>query len=197
VRREPKRASDRADRPGGNGRPEAAETDLLTPTDPQRQRPKLRLHTLSGEVSGSNPLALLSWQPKKADEIWTRAEWTSLSEHLHNDTPPFHYVMGFSRDGETHYKRAKSVPASRAISWSWTSIVGTSKRKLAFVPYSANDHQLSRWGGLDFDAHDGNVDRARELSGCGAVGGDVWARAGKRVPVIALTLTPHRTAASS
>ena len=41
---------------------------------------------------------------------------------------------------------------------------GTSKSKLAFVPYSTNDCQQSRWGGMDFDAHQGEADRARELA---------------------------------
>jgi hypothetical protein len=37
-------------------------------------------------------------------------------------------------------------------------------RKLAFVPYSTNERQQSRWGGMDFDAHNGESDRARELA---------------------------------
>ena len=149
-------------KPGGNGRPSADALTLLD--EQQRPRPKLRLHSVSGEVSGSNPLALLSWQPKRADAVWSRQEWTALCKHLHNDNPQFHYVMGFNKEGEVRYVRAKSKPVSRSISWAWTSITGTARSKLAFIPYSTNEHQLSRWGGLDFDAHDGNADRARELA---------------------------------
>jgi hypothetical protein len=154
--------SDPATGSGGNGVMEAG--DLLTPREQPRPRRRLRLRTLSGELSGGNPLALLSWQPKKANEVWTRQEWTSLAEHLHNDNPPTHYVMGFCKEGKVHYVRSKRVPAGRAISWAWTSITGTARLRLAFAPYSSNERQQSRWGGLDFDAHDGDCDRARELA---------------------------------
>ena len=145
--------------PGRNG---ATATDLLTEAEPERSPAKLRLR--SGESSRSNPLALLSWQARRADAVWSRREWAALCEHLHNANPPFHYVMGFRKEGEPRYVRTKRLPAARAISWSWTSITGTARSKLAFVPYSSSDHQQSRWGGLDFDAHNGECDRARELA---------------------------------
>lgn len=114
----------------------------------------------------AGPFALLNWQSKTADAVWTQAELTSLYEHLHNDNPPHHFVMGF-RDGKTGEKRyvcSKRLNTDRAISWSWASIAGKPKSKLAFVPYSTNDRQQSRWGGMDFDAHTGESGRARELA---------------------------------
>ncbi len=73
--------------------------------------------------------------------------------------------MGFQDDkGCKKYVRSKNVHVERAISWAWGSITGFSKRRIAFVPYSTNDQQESRWGGLDFDAHNGESDRARELA---------------------------------
>ena len=129
---------------------------------PSKRLTKLRLRS---QVTDSSPLAQLNWQPKIADAVWTRAEWTSLCEHLHNDNPPTHFVMGFrGEDGCKRYVRSKKLKVDRAISWSWSSIAGTPKSKLAFVPYSTNDRQQSRWGGLDFDAHDGESGRARELA---------------------------------
>jgi len=35
---------------------------------------------------------------------------------------------------------------------------------VGFVPYSTNERQQSRWGGLDFDAHNGESDRTRQLA---------------------------------
>lgn len=133
--------------------------------------PKLRLRA-SPSATGENPLARLSWQPRRADTVWTRAEWTALVEHLHNGNEPFRFVMGWhGPDRKTQipskqYARSKKLAVNRAISWSWTSIAMPDKaRKLAFVPYSTNDRQQSRWGGLDFDAHqEGQADRARELA---------------------------------
>ena len=136
---------------------------LILEMSPVESPAKLRLCRPATE---SPPLAQLSWQPKAANAVWTRAEWTSLCEHLHNGNGTFHYVMGFrDRDGGKKYVRSKKQRVDRAISWSWQSISGSPKSRLAFVPYSINDQHQSRWGGMDFDAHQpGQADRARELA---------------------------------
>ena len=116
--------------------------------------------------SNSNPFAILGCQPKHADEVWTQSEWTSLCEHLHNGNGTHHFVMGFQgKDGCKKYVRSKKLRVDRAISWSWKSIAGSPKSRLAFVPYSVNSQQQSRWCGMDFDAHQPDqADRARELA---------------------------------
>ncbi len=124
----------------------------------------LRLRAQPAGTS-DNPLAQLSWHPKRADAVWTRSECTALYEHLHNGNGATHFVMGFrDKDGGKKYVRSKKWRVDRAISWSWQSISGSPKSRLAFVPYSTNERQQSRWGGMDFDAHDGSADRARELA---------------------------------
>jgi hypothetical protein len=74
--------------------------------------------------------------------------------------------MGFREvGGSKRYVKSKNVRFDRAISWAWSSIAGSPKSRLAFVPYSTNERQQSRWGGMDFDAHNpGESDRARELA---------------------------------
>lgn len=117
------------------------------------------------QTSMSDPLAILSWQGKRADQVWTRAEWSALCEHLHNGNGQTHFVMGFQKDGEKQYVRSKKLPVARAISWSWCTITGKSRSNLSFSPYSSNaDRQQSRWGGMDFDSHDGRTDRAQQLA---------------------------------
>ena len=113
-----------------------------------------------------NPLAVFSWQPKRANEVFSQIEWTALCEHLHNGNDTTHFVMGFrNKDECKKYVRSKNLSVGRAISWSWSSIAGSPKSRLAFVPYSVNSQQQSRWGGMDFDAHKpGQADRARELA---------------------------------
>lgn len=136
-------------------------SDSVTSDRPAK---RLRLRAQPADT-GENPFAFLSWQPKRADALWTRHEWTSLCEHLHNGNGTTHFVMGFrDADGCKKYVRSKRLRVDRAISWSWQSISGSPKSRLAFVPYSTNERQQSRWGGLDFDAHNGESDRARELS---------------------------------
>ncbi|MGA9451615.1 MAG: hypothetical protein WBW41_09790 [Verrucomicrobiia bacterium] len=139
---------------------------LLDPASGKSEQPAkpLRLRAQPADT-GANPLAFLSWQPKRADACWTRSEWTAICEHLHNGNGAKHFVMGFrDNDGVKQYKRSKRWTVDRVISWAWSSIAGSPKSRLAFVPYSTNDRQQSRWGGMDFDAHNGESGRARELA---------------------------------
>jgi hypothetical protein len=141
----------------------AADTiEVLADTPPATRPAKLRLRS---PATDSPSLAQLNWHPKTANAVWTRAEWTNLCKHLHNSNPSTHFIMGFrDADGCKKYVRSKRLPVDRAISWSWQSIAGSPKSKLTFVPYSTNDRQQSRWGGMDFDAHQGEAGRARELA---------------------------------
>ena len=125
-----------------------------------------RLRLRPTDSTEANTLAVMNWQPKRADAIWTQSEWSGLCEHLRNGNGTTHFVMGFrDNDGCKKYVRSKKLLAHRAISWAWSSIAGSPKSRLAFVPYSTNDRQQSRWGGMDFDAHqEGQADRARELA---------------------------------
>ena len=138
---------------------------ILEPDIAKMERPTKRLHLRAQPAdTGTNPLAFLSWQPQRADAVWTQRELTALYDHLHNGNGTTHFVMGFrDKDGCKKYVRSKKLRVDRAISWSWQSISGSPKSRLAFVPYSTNDQQQSRWGGMDFDAHNGESDRAREL----------------------------------
>ncbi len=140
--------------------------DEFTPEESHPPRRRLRLRArVGGDDGGANPLAVLGWQPKRADAVWTCSEWTALNEHLHNGNSAAHFVMGFrNADGEKVYVRSKKLTSKRAISWAWSSVAGSPKSRLAFVPYSTNERQQSRWGGMDFDAHGGESDRARELA---------------------------------
>ncbi len=136
------------------------------PRPPMAQSAKrLQTHALRKDT-GLNALAVMSWQPKQADTVWTRSELAALYEHLHNGNDTTHFVMGFrDKDGCKKYVRSKKLPVHRAISWACSSIASLPKSRLAFVPYSTNDRQQSRWGGMDFDAHqEGQADRARELA---------------------------------
>ena len=111
---------------------------------------------------------LCSFQGKTALEVWTVQDLSRLWRHLHNDNGPFDYVMGF-RDkatGAKQYKRSRKVPVERGISWALATEQGrkTPETSLAFVPYSTNGEQMSRWGGFDFDAHGGEAERAQRLA---------------------------------
>ena len=60
--------------------------------------------------------------------------------------------------------RKRSGECDKAVPWTWDTITGkaTSPAWIAFFP--TNAERQTRWGGIDFDAHDGNHARARELA---------------------------------
>jgi hypothetical protein len=129
---------------------------------------------LSAVTSAENARAKMSGylltnlQGRSALEIWPLRDLQKLWHHLHNGNGPFDFVMGF-RDrttGAKHYARSKKLPVERAISWALATVQGRKKpeKSLAFVPYSTNAEQMSRWGGFDFDAHDGDNERPRRFA---------------------------------
>ena len=67
------------------------------------------------------------------------------------------------KDGRSHYFKSRRITAERAISWSWRTITDEvpPDKRTTYVPYSQNPQGLSRWGCLDFDAHDGDHARAQ------------------------------------
>lgn len=109
------------------------------------------------------PGSLLSWQSRRADAVWTDAQALVLYGHLHNGNGETAWVMGF-RDGEGRpcYRRSAKVPARRGMTWAWNTVKGRTKpgKQLAFVPYAQTLDGLSRWAAMDFDAHDGDSERA-------------------------------------
>ena len=125
-------------------------------------------HADAGATAQHGSYALCSFQGRPAIEIWSVQDMERLWQHLHNGNGPFDFVMGF-RDkttGAKHYVRSKTKRVDRALSWALATVQGrkAAEKSLAFVPYSTNAEQMSRWGGFDFDAHGGEAERARRLA---------------------------------
>ena len=74
--------------------------------------------------------------------------------------------MAWRKDGQGHYAKSRTVPVERAIPWAWRTITDEVPRdkRTTFVPYSQNSEGLSRWGCIDFDAHDGDFARAQRFA---------------------------------
>jgi hypothetical protein len=98
--------------------------------------------------------------------ILTEDEVVRLYTHLHNGNGPYEWSMAFRGQGEgPSVVRAKTVAVDAGIRWAVNTVFGRGMSKpMAFTPYPRNKAGETCWGALDFDAHDGNATRARDLA---------------------------------
>jgi hypothetical protein len=102
----------------------------------------------------------------RADVIWSEGDFLALCEHMLNENPPNHFLaVWIDKCGKPQW--AKAPPRSRADKrsrWAWHTITGKAKVQTSIGFYPTNDRKESRWGAIDFDAHNGEYDRARKWS---------------------------------
>ena len=103
---------------------------------------------------------------ERADVIWSEGDFLTLCEHMLNENPPNHFLaVWIDKNGKPQW--AKAPPRSRAdkrAGWAWNTITGKAKVQTSIGFYPTNDKKESRWGAIDFDAHNGEYDRARKWS---------------------------------
>jgi hypothetical protein len=114
------------------------------------------------ELSGFAPTAVLIGEGSRADLIWTRDEFLQLCDLLRNGNPADEFLRVYrDSEGAPHFVKSKSAKVEQIIDWSWDTISGRAKVKVGIGFYPWNSRGQSRWAAIDFDAHDGGVDRAR------------------------------------
>jgi hypothetical protein len=137
-----------------------------------RPAPTLPIHRANDERKLSqSPVLTLNRQPRGILEKYSRDQVRQLYEFLHNNNPPYRYVFGFRRkeSSEPVYKHAdkfRRLPVSKSIDWTIRTIGGIAdpNKRTAYVPLPNNPNGQSRWGGLDFDAHEGELSTASDLA---------------------------------
>ncbi|MEO6847789.1 MAG: hypothetical protein ABI254_11050, partial [Chthoniobacterales bacterium] len=110
-------------------------------------------------------MTLSQGEQQRIDKIWTKGQFLSVCEHLHNGNGEHAFIIGFrEKSGIVKYQRSKSKRVGVAASWAWASLNESTKSQIAIGFYSQNRFQKSRWGAIDFDSHDGDTDRARNYA---------------------------------
>jgi hypothetical protein len=104
---------------------------------------------------------------RRADVVFTPRQWFALCVRMLNDNPAGFFLKPY-RDNDGQAKYAKANPfradAKKQIAWAWDTITGKAKLPGSIALYPTNTERKTRWGGMDFDAHDGNFARARDLA---------------------------------
>jgi hypothetical protein len=133
------------------------------------------------EVNNRFPSALLSALPqlpslankcyivgqaRRADVVWSRADFLAICEHMLNGNSLSHFLAAWedSETGEARFAKAYRARADKRASWAWATITTKTKVGTSIGFYPSNNDGMTRWGAIDFDAHDGAHERARKWS---------------------------------
>jgi hypothetical protein len=100
----------------------------------------------------------------KANMVFTLRQFFALCIHMLNENPPNFFLIPYRENDQAQYKKAFRVKAADRIAWAWDTITGKAKRPASIGFYPTNSERKTRWAAMDFDAHDGDFMRARDLA---------------------------------
>ncbi|MEQ1861828.1 MAG: hypothetical protein ABMA13_18065 [Chthoniobacteraceae bacterium] len=125
----------------------------------------LALDTALSDLPDLATECVLIGSGQRADCIWTRGDFIAICEHMLNGNSPQDFMLVYrNRDDKPCFAKAKTPKASRRTTWAWDTIIGRTKSPVGIGFYPTNPDGQSRWGAMDFDAHDGSALRARALA---------------------------------
>jgi hypothetical protein len=105
-------------------------------------------------------------QGKRADLVWSRGDFYALCEHMLNGNSLDHFLAAWvdSATGQPRFAKAGHRRADKRAGWVWDSITEKAKLNTSMGFYPSNRRGMTRWGAIDFDAHQGEHERARNWS---------------------------------
>jgi hypothetical protein len=146
-------------------------------TNPTAQLKKLFMfRILSASAGGSPHLALkalptlltdcvLVGHAQKADVVFTPCQWFAVCVHMMNENPQNFFLMPYQdKDGKAKFAKSYNVRADDRASWAWDTITGKAKSPASIGFYPTTAQSRSRWAAMDFDIHDDDRPRARDLA---------------------------------
>jgi hypothetical protein len=102
---------------------------------------------------------------RKADVVFTPRQWFHICDHMRNENPTNFFLMPYrDKNGQPRYAKAFRADAEKRMQWAWDTITGKARSPASIAFYPTNPERSTRWGGMDFDAHDGDFMRARDLA---------------------------------
>src|SRR5262245_34007109 len=110
-------------------------------------------------------LPVIIGHAKKADLVWTDEQFRDLCLHMLNGNPDNFFLMPYrDKIGRPKYAKSFKASARRRIQWAWDTIRRSIPTRASVGFYPRNEQGESRWAAMDFDAHDGDNQRARDLA---------------------------------
>jgi hypothetical protein len=105
-------------------------------------------------------------QARRADVVWSEADYMALCEHMLNGNPLTHFLVAWTdkENGRARFAKATKCRADKRAAWAWASITEKVKVRTAIGFYPSNAEGKSRWAAIDFDNHNGEGEKARKWS---------------------------------
>jgi hypothetical protein len=102
---------------------------------------------------------------RKADVVFTPRQWFAMCAHMMNENPENFFLMPYQdKDGQAKFAKAYHANADKRIQWAWDTITNKAKSPASIGFYPTNAQKQSRWAAMDFDIHDDDRMRARDLA---------------------------------
>jgi hypothetical protein len=102
---------------------------------------------------------------RKADVVFTPRQFFALCAHMLNENPQNFFLMPHQdENGKAKFAKAFRADAHKRMQWAWDTITGKAKFPTSIGFYPTNPQRQSRWAAMDFDAHDDDTMRARDLA---------------------------------
>jgi hypothetical protein len=99
--------------------------------------------------------------------IFTPRQWFAICAHMMNENPANFFLMPFQdKEGKAKFAKAYGADAEKRMAWAWDTITGKAKTPASIGFYPTNAQNKSRWAAMDFDIHDDDRMRARDLAHC-------------------------------
>lgn len=126
----------------------------------------MKLELDSGALPSLANRCYIVGEGRRADIVWSRGDFEALCEHMLNENPLEHFLAAWvdSNSGQARFAKNGRGRADKRCDWVWESITGKAKSKTSFGFYPSNEQQMSHWAAIDFDAHNGEHERARKWS---------------------------------
>jgi hypothetical protein len=102
---------------------------------------------------------------RKTDVVFTQRQFFALCKHMLNGNPANFFLIPYQdKDGKAKFAKAFRANAEKRIEWAWDTITGKANSPASIGFYPTNSQRQSRWAAMDFDIHDDDQMRARELA---------------------------------
>jgi hypothetical protein len=101
---------------------------------------------------------------RKADVVFTPRQWFAMCAHMMNENPANFFLMPYRKDGKAKFAKAFHAKVDERVQWAWDTITGREKSPGSVGFYPTNAQRKSRWAAMDFDMHDDDRMRARDLA---------------------------------